>query len=168
METPDEEGNRSKGRRFVEHVLGRMGQSPGYGAALRRADNAATEYQAWEHLASWCDLEKEGERLPFATVAAALARAHPERDGEVPLGRAIAACYDDGNQADAARARLRRLVACTTVHEVCSVLRPLLSLVAAKGVRLDHGALLDELLWFRPEKTRIRWAAQFYGRREES
>lgn len=167
METSTVEETRSKGRRFVEYVLGRMAQSPGFGASLRRADNPATEYQAWEHLAAWCDLEREDERLAYATVAAALARAQPSGVGSVSLGQAIARCYDDGNQADAARARLRRLVACTTNAEACAVLRPLLSLVASKGVGLDYGGLLDELLWFRPEKTRVRWAAQFYGRREE-
>jgi len=167
METTTDD-KKTRGRSFVDFVLGRMAQSPGFGAALRRADNPATEYQAWEHLAPWCHLENDHERLPLATVAAALARAQPSRDGSLPLGAAIARCYDDGNQSDAARARLRRLVACTTVQEACLVLRPILSLVASKGVGLDYGALVDELLWFRPEETRLRWADQFYGRREES
>lgn len=167
MEPTVSEETRTKGRSFVAFVLGRMAQSPGFGAALRRADNPATEYQAWEHLAPWCDLGNDHQRLPLATVAAALARAQPNGDGNVPLGAAIARCYEDGHQSDAARARLRRLVACTTVQEVCQVLRPVLSLVASKGVPLDHGALLDELWWFHPERTRLRWAEQFYGRREE-
>ena len=48
----------TKGRSFVRYVLGRLDQDPAFGAALRRADNPATEYQSWEYLAPWCDLER--------------------------------------------------------------------------------------------------------------
>ncbi|MDY0145222.1 MAG: type I-E CRISPR-associated protein Cse2/CasB, partial [Kiritimatiellia bacterium] len=54
----------SRGHSFVEYVLQRMEDDTGFGAALRRADNPATDYQAWEHLARWCDLDKAWERLP--------------------------------------------------------------------------------------------------------
>ncbi len=153
----------SRGRSFVEHVLKRMTDDTGFGAALRRADNPATEHQAWEHLARWCDLEKGGERLPFATIGAALARAKPVRDGHQSIGRALAACYPEGNQSDNAKSKLRRLLACDTREEACRVLRPLLGLMASKEAHLNHGSLLDDLLWF-GEKTKQRWAMDFFGR----
>ena len=68
------------------YVLGRMKKDSAFGAALRRADNPATESQAWEYLASWCDLDKDLERRPFATVAAAIAHAKPDKDGFFGIG----------------------------------------------------------------------------------
>ena len=155
----------SRGGAFVAHALQRMKDDTGFGAALRRADNPATEYQAWEYLAPWCELDNIRERLPFATVAAALARAKPARDGHQRIGQALAACYDDGNQSDNAKSKLRRLLACDSVEESCRVLRPLLSLLASKEkARLNYGSLLDDLLWF-GERTQQRWAMDFFGRR---
>lgn len=168
-----------KSQKFVSHVLGRLhgnasGKKPdtGYGAALRRADNPDTEYQSWEHLAPWCRLGIDGERLPFATVSAALARAQPVSDGHWGIGRAIAECYADegqhnGNEQDAAKAKLRRLLACVTSTEACRVLRSILRLIESRGVALNYGELLDDLLFFN-ERTRVRWAQDFYGNQGES
>lgn len=162
---PEKKEKDSRGRAFVAYALQRMADDTGVGAALRRADSLATEYQAWEHLARWCDLDKTWDRLPFATIAAALARAKPTKDGHQSLGRALAACYDDGNQSDNAKSKLRRLLACDSVEEACRVLRPLLSLMASKEkARLNYGSLLDDLLWF-GERTQQRWAMDFFGRR---
>lgn len=149
---------------FIEYVLGRMKNDNAFGAALRRADNPATEYQSWEYLAGWCDLEKAWERRPFATIASAIASAKPAADGSLGIGKAIAACYEDGNKSDSAKSKLRRLLACDSTEEVCVVLRPLLSLIASRGVHLSYGQLLNELLYF-GEKTKEKWAVDFYGRR---
>ena len=78
---------KSRGQSFVEHVLNRMKNDSAFGAALRRADNPATESQAWEYLASWCDLDKDWDRRPFETVAAAIAVAKPTVDGFLELAR---------------------------------------------------------------------------------
>jgi CRISPR system Cascade subunit CasB len=159
---------KSRGKAFVEYALVRMQNDTAFGAALRRADNPATEYQAWEYLANWCAIDNQFELFAFAVVSAALARAKPGRDGFMGLGQAIAACYSEGgtpgNQADAAKSRLRRVLACSTIEEVCRVLRPVLSLIASRGVALDYGKLLDDLLKY-GEWTRQRWAVDFYGRR---
>ncbi|MGR3219477.1 MAG: type I-E CRISPR-associated protein Cse2/CasB, partial [Candidatus Anammoxibacter sp.] len=81
-----------KGREhaFIEYVLGRMKNDNAFGAALRRADNPATEYQSWEYLAGWCDLAKAMERRPYATIASAIAHAKPVADGSLGIGKAIA------------------------------------------------------------------------------
>lgn len=160
----------NKSKAFVSFVIERMRQDTGFGAVLRRADNPATEYQAWEHLASWCDdLEDARERHAFATVAAALARSKPERDGTLGIGRAIAESYregkKDGNQSDSAKLKLRRLLACNSTEEACAILRPMLSFVSSKGPKIDHGLLLNQLLYF-GERVKVRWASDFYDKKE--
>lgn len=152
---------------FVEFILARTENDNAFGAALRRADNPATEYQSWEYLANWCDLDKEWERLPFLTLAAAVARAKPTADGFLGIGKAVASCYEDGNRSDSAKSKFRRLLACDSVKEACVILRPLLSLVASRGVRLGYGQLLNELVYFGDgERIKAKWAVDFYGRRE--
>ncbi|MEK9150269.1 MAG: type I-E CRISPR-associated protein Cse2/CasB, partial [Candidatus Desantisbacteria bacterium] len=91
----------------------------------------------------------------------------PVVDGSMGIGRAIAACYEDGNKSDSAKSKLRRLLACDSVQEACVILRPLLSLISSKGVRLCYRQLLKELLYF-GERTKEKWAIDFYGRKEEN
>lgn len=160
----------SKGQAFVDYVINRCQASNGLRAALTRADNPATEYQSWEVLAGFhINLEYENQRLPYATIGAAIARAKAEQNGTVSIGQAIARCYEDGSNSDQAKAKLRRLLACETVAEACRIVRPLLSLIKSKSnSALDYAALLNDLLWFgNPDsQTRIkaRWAQSFYGR----
>ena len=81
------------------------------------------------------------------------------------IGRAIAKCYDDGNQSDQAKAKLRRLLACDSVEEACRILRPLFSLIASRGnSSLNYARLLEQLLKFHWESERIKsqWAQEFY------
>lgn len=159
-----------KGREhaFIEYVLGRMKNDNAFGAALRRADNPATEYQSWEYLTGWCDLEKEWKLRPFATIASAIAHATPAVDGYCGIGKAIAEAYKDdgGKNSDSAKSKLRRLLACDSVKEACIILRPLLSLIASRGVHLSYGQLLNELLWF-GDRIKVKWAVDFYGRRRD-
>lgn len=153
---------------YVNYIISRC-QDNGIRAALKRADNPATEYQSWELLAGFqINLSFENQRLAYATIGAAIARAKIENNGAAKIGYAIARCYDDGNASDQAKAKLRRLLACDSVPEACRILRPLLALIDARGnTSLDYAALLNDLLWFSNEdnQTRIkaRWAQDFYG-----
>lgn len=157
----------SREERFVAGVLKLCSESKGMAARLRRADNPATEYQSWELLAAYgVDLEQERERLPFVSVVAAIAKAKVERNGSLGLGRAIAACYEGGNASDQAKARLRRLLACDDLAELCRILRPLLSLIDSKaGQPLDYIRLLKQLrrFPFNAQQIRAQWAQDFYG-----
>ena len=163
----------NKSQAFVDYIINRCQSNNGLRAALKRADNPATEYQSWEVLAGFqINLEFENQRLPYATLGAAIARAKIEKNGTVKIGQAIARCYEDGKDSDQAKARLRRLLACDSVPEACRILRPLLSLIEAKSaITLDYASLLNDLLWFDHEKSDIRikarWAQDFYGRRAE-
>jgi CRISPR system Cascade subunit CasB len=171
-----EENKKSRAKAFVEYVLQRLKEEDSaFRSALRRADNPAMEYQSWEYLNRWCDLEKSWEWKPFALIGAALAKSMPQKDGDVGIGKAIAHCYDsegkhNGAEEDAAKAKLRRLLACKTVKEACEVLRPLLALINSRGVALNHEALLDNLLHdagYFNDRIKPRWAKDFYYRKEE-
>jgi len=164
----NEKQKTNKARGFVDFVIKRMQTDNGFAAAMRRADNPDTEYQSWEFLASFnIDLGKPWERLPYCTVGAAIAKAKPEHDGSLGLGLAIGRCYNDGNSDSQAKAKLRRMLACETVEEACLFLRPLLSLIASRGVQLSYGKLLNELCYFGPEIKSI-WAQNFYGSKAET
>lgn len=160
----------NKSLAFVDYIINRCKADSGLRAALKRADNPATEYQSWEVLAGFrVDLEYENKRLPYVTISAVIARTKPERNGAIKIGLAIARCYEDGNTSDQAKAKLRRLLACDSVAEACRILRPLFSLIEAKGnSALDYASLLDDLLWFGHDdsQTRIkaRWAQSFYSK----
>lgn len=162
--------SKSKSQHFVDYVINRCDASNGVRAALKRADNPATEYQSWEVLAGFqINLEYENQRLPYATIAAAIARTEPSHNGNVKIGQAIAHCYEDGNAGDQAKAKLRRLLACDSVTEACRILRPLFSLIEARGgLKLDYAQLLDDLLWFSHDDSQLRikarWAQDFYGK----
>lgn len=169
-QSPVLSGNkRSREQRFVGGVIELCQKDKGMAARLRRGDNPATEYQSWE-LLGWfgVDLEKDYERLPFVTVAAAIAKSKAERNGSLTLGKAILACYDNGQESDQAKARLRRLLACTELAETCRVLRPVLSLINSKvGQPLDYARLLRQLRFF-GQRTKTQWAQEFYGQPVEA
>lgn len=154
-------------QRFVSGVIQQCQQDKGLAARLRRADNPATEYQSWELLASYnIDLEYEQQRLPFVTVAAAIAKAKTERNGLLSLGQGIAACYEDGRESTQAKARLRRLLACDDLPELCRILRPLFSLIDSKAAQpLDYLRLLKQLrrFSFNGQQVKAQWAQEFYG-----
>lgn len=158
----------SKSEAFVTFTIEQCQRDKGIAAGLKRADNPNTEYQCWEHLAAFhIDLEKEFERLPYATIAAAIAKAKAEHNGNIGIGRAIALCYEDGNANDQAKAKLRRLLACETVDEACRILRPLFSLIDAKaGANLNYAGLLRDLLKFHWDNQQVKshWAQDFYQR----
>ncbi len=167
---PRTDAPRSKSLAFVDYIINRCQADNGLRAALKRADNPATEYQSWDVLAGFrVDLEYESQRLPYATIGAAIARTKAQRNGTVKIGLAIARCYEDGNASDQAKAKLRRLLACDSVPEACRILRPLFSLIEAKGnIALDYSSLLDDLLWFSHDESQLRikarWAQDFYGK----
>lgn len=162
----------SRDQRFVEAILQRCTKDKGQAARLRRADNPATEYQSWEVLgALGIDLERDYQRLPFVTVAAAIAKSKATANGKLSLGRAIAGCYEDGRESSQAKARLRRLLACDELAEACRILRPILTLIDSKtGQPLDFVRLLRQLrnFPFHTQSIKAQWAQEFYGQPVES
>lgn len=155
----------SKEEKFVHFVLDRIHKDNGFRAKLSRAVSDSTEYQSWEILSTWCDLDKEWQRLPYAIIGASLAKARSVKDGHLGIGEAIANCYPEGNQSDQAKAKLRRLLACKNTVEACRILRPLLNLVESKGVKVKYSQLLHDLLGYSVDWTPANWAQNFYGKK---
>jgi len=159
--------------KFVLHVL-ELIKNKGARAALRRASHDTTEYQSWEYLAPWCDLERPEQRKSFALIASSIARANPDSDGVHGLGKSLASAYSRENrkheeQNSPARARLRRLLACKSAEEVVKFLRSTLRLLESRGVSIRYSEILRDLLFFNRygENTKARWAKDFYGSLEE-
>lgn len=170
MESTPTPPSESREARFVSGVIQRCQNDKGLAARLRRAENPATEYQSWELLAAFgIDLEKEWERLPFVTIAATLAKHKAEHNGTRTLGQALAQSYQDKQNNEQAKARLRRLLACHELSEVVRHLRPLLSLIHSKsGQPLDYQRLLQQLRRFslNPQAIKAQWAQEFYAARQ--
>ena len=157
----------SKSEDFVQFIIELIQKDNGAAAALKRAENPNLEYQSWEYLARkpYVDIDKDTIRLPYATIACALAKAKVEQNGKTKIGEAIARCYDDGKDNDQAKVKLRRLLACDSLEEACRVLRPLFSLINSKaGIQLDYADLLKDLRWFykNNQQTKAKWAQNFY------
>ncbi|MGL5224232.1 MAG: type I-E CRISPR-associated protein Cse2/CasB [Aeromonas sp.] len=163
-----QQASQSREVSFVTYLYQRCQQDKGFAARLRRADNPSTEYQSWDTLATFgVNLEWADERLPFALIAAAVARSDQMANGSVPLGQAIALAFSDGRESDQAKTRLRRLLACDDTEEVCRILRPLLTLIRSRVRQpMDYAALLVDLRWFHhsSDRAKARWAQQFYGK----
>jgi CRISPR system Cascade subunit CasB len=160
--------------RFVARVIECCGRDKGLAARLRRADNPATEHQIWEFLiGSGLDIEKDSDRLPFATIACAMARAKVEVNGQLALGQALAKCFENGNENDSAKAHLRRLLAADSQAELCRLLRPIHSLIMSRiSQPLDYVQLLNQLRRFgygdeEARKVKVKWAQGFYRKTEE-
>ncbi|WP_295679136.1 type I-E CRISPR-associated protein Cse2/CasB [uncultured Fibrobacter sp.] len=158
--------NKQKEPSLVANIFARCKNDKGFAATLKRADNPDTAYQAWEILAAFkVPLDVDSKRLPHALVFAAIARSSKEKDGNLGLGAALSNAYQDdgGKDSDAAKAKLRRILACDNVIEVCQVLRPILQLICSRGVGISFEKLLKDLKFFNPEKTLACWAQDFFG-----
>ena len=82
----------------------------------------------------------------------------------------MAACYSDGAKSDQAKAKLRRVLACDDVPELCRILRPVLALIDSRVPQpLDYIRLLQQLHRFAwdAQKIKSQWAQEFYGRTVE-
>lgn len=156
-----------KAESVIQHLLQRCQTDTGFLAAFKKADNLRTESYCWEYLVNFgVNLEKDWERLPYVTVLSAAARAHPKQDGFLDFGVAIAQCYDDGNTSDQAKAKLRRILACNTVEELCPIIRPMFRLMQSRQKSVSYSKILNDLLWFNnnPKRIKTHWAQSFFGK----
>ena len=152
---------------FVAMVIRRSTEDPAFRAAMRRADNPTTASFAWEHLVAWCDISKDWERLPFALIGAAIANDLPSADGETDLGGLLRKCCSSADDMEREKRRLRRLLSCDSIPELCTVLRSTLKyLQSNSAVQIGYAGLLSDILYFN-ERVKLRWADSFFGNKIE-
>jgi CRISPR type I-E-associated protein CasB/Cse2 len=157
----------AQAKRFVEWLLENREDS-GVMANLRRGFSEATEHYVWPHLARFCSLEDEKERMIFATIAACFAF-HPEHTEEGNFGttlRQIALARQAGDDPlQAFEGRFRRIVMATTVQDLCQQLRSLVQLAKASGIKINYVQLLSDLLsWDQnARQIKVQWAEAYYA-----
>ncbi|HOE90018.1 MAG TPA: type I-E CRISPR-associated protein Cse2/CasB [Sphaerochaeta sp.] len=166
-----------KEKAFVSWVLRqKRDENKGLISRLRKAESPATEFQAWEVLARWVDIEKPWEREAYGLIGASVSRTGKEHDGSLSLGGALrAVALGKGKNIDlqdsSEALRLRRVVACTSQRELVDILRPILRYLNSKDVALSYERLLKELMTFHfedaQERTKARWIKDFYTGAEE-
>ena len=164
---------------FVNHVMDFCNkENKAALAALKCANNLQKQDKSLPYLATfYIDFDNQNEFQPYATIASAIAKADARQNGYVGIGRAIARCYDTVASSDnkkevdpQAKTKIRRLLACDSTDEACRVLRPLFSLIDAKGLAktIDYISLLRDLEGFhidwRQEQIKQHWARDFYKR----
>ncbi len=167
------ENQNNKKERFVDYICHKCKESKQISAALRKADLDVGASQAWPVLVSFnVDITKPYEYLPYAVVAASIARAKEYENGKLSLGEAIALAYPDmpkkleDLEKSPAYARLSRLIACTDTKEIVMCLRPVLSLIQSRvtSENLNYVSLLSDLINFHDDQDRVKksWASSFY------
>ncbi len=162
-------------QKFVTAMIERVKVDTACRAALRRADNTATESRAWEYILPFCRLEVINERKAFCLIGAAIARAVPEHDGHMSIGSALRSLCkgnkkDNGNKEkdddlSTELARLRRLLACNAPSELPRLIRHVLRYLQTKDAPVSYSQTLRDILYWN-ENTRIRWTKDFFKARE--
>ena len=150
-------------------VQERLGPSPkvrdtGSIARLKRADGSERlAVQAWDLLLRFN--VKDQDIAPCLALLAPLCRRDDPADGTASLGRALASCADDK---ESGSIRLRRLLNCGGVDELCMQLRPLLAFIDSRAKeKLSYARLLGEALAFRSpdrrQEIKMRWAKDYWN-----
>jgi CRISPR type I-E-associated protein CasB/Cse2 len=165
----------------IEGLLKEIQQAaaPGHGdrgklAALRRGFSEVSAHYAWPHIAPWCDITDERQRIIWLCVAAAAATLQPHglvRTGVGNMGATLRrlALGEGGQKADKAlnsfEARFRRLLTCPTTDDLCRHLPRVIRAAAANDRPVDARMLFFDLQdWENREKrdVRVEWARGYW------
>lgn len=153
--------------RYIAY-LGRFRDNRGAMADLRHGFSEATSYRAWPHIAAWCDLTSDRERVIAITVAAGFAT-HGGTDAKAGnMGRTLRRVAQGESGSDKGLAsfdgRFRRLLSCNDPIEMCPMLVGILRAAERRGVGVDYSQLYRDLTyWTHDTKAKVRWAASFWG-----
>ena len=147
-------------------------------ADLRHGFGDATSYRAWPHIAPFCRLQDDRDRLIWLTVAAGAATAAgrgvcPRSNRWHNMGDTLRtiALGRDARPEEALRSyegRFRRLLTCSTSEDLCSQLPTIIRAAANKDVAVNYETLFWDLVKWQDGKARLRWAAHYWGGLEES
>ena len=148
---------------FVSYVTQKLSWDKSFSAKLKRADNPNTEHYAWDVILPWCHSANDSHRKIFSLIGASMARKRVTTDGSLSLGYAIAKIEKDNS----ASTRLKKLLACHDVVQLCYHLKPIIRQIEANKINLCYEQLLNQLLFFDlyPDRQKKMWAKDCYKTR---
>jgi CRISPR system Cascade subunit CasB len=126
-------------------------------AQLRCALSPARRNRAWPLLG---ELDAIGDTV--VETIAGLYATHPE---ETQTGAIGSLCRQLSAEHGTFEGRFRRLLSCSTREEVCEHLRPIVTTAKSKGRAVNYWQLFVDLQYW-GDKTRVRWAREFWGREQ--
>lgn len=134
-------------------------------ADLRRGFNEDTQNRTWPHIAQFCDLNNNRERIIVQTVAAGFATCKESAKGG-NIGatmRKIAMGDGKGKEGlSSYEARFRRILSASSAEELCGFLPGIIKTAEGKGVGINFYQLYRDLFYW-SEKVKINWAAEYWG-----
>lgn len=154
-----------KSEQFVDRYIKMVRSDTACRAALLRADNPVTAPAAWRYLVPFCPLTDKRQRLAYSLVGAAIAREKPESNGNLSIGEALRFLKSREDE-DRELARLKRLLACSDSIELVGILQKTVRYLQSKDMKINYAKLLDDIIYWN-EKTRIRWAEDFFVDQKE-
>ncbi len=159
--------------RFIQWAKGRVdAKDRGTLADLRRGFSPGTEHRTWPHIALFCDLSRERDRVIWQTIAAGFATFEQtvESGNMGATMRRLALEGSTGSVEDALKsfdARFRRILTCDSAIEVCERLPGIIRAAKRKGgVSIDFVSLFTDLQYW-GERVKLRWAASYWGEQKE-
>lgn len=159
---------------FVSYIVDVCKRDKGIRADLRRADSDALEWKAWQYIHVFLeDLEKdEKKRNILVLIASSIASDTNPQNGNKKFGQAIRLIYPPPKEYKQFPLRFARILSCDDIEELLLSMRPMIRLIASKGIKLDFAALMDDLLWFlqkeKQSDVKARWMQQYLtGEKED-
>ncbi len=146
-------------------------ENRGIMADLRRGFSHGTEDRAWPHLAQFCRLEYDRERIIMATICAGFATVKGTQ-GQLGMGAVLRRIALDSGANEALKSfegRFRRLLTCDSPEEVCSRLPAIFRLAEKRGIGIDFQQLYWDLKKWDAEGSRVKvkWADDYWGATRE-
>jgi|GEM_PF-4347190 len=156
--------------KFVSTIFSSI-EDKGLRAAFRRADSSRLNFRCIEFLLKHgVRADDVFERTAALTIMALIARSNVNKNGSINFASALALCYTDKSNSDAAVLRIKKICSCENVQELASSLRRLIALISSKNINVDYVSLLKDLMLFQYENQRdnlrIKWMKEFYSSEE--
>lgn len=167
-----------RAKAFVEYVFRRKKDDASFRSRMRNAGSGVRETAIWGDLVSFCDIGYEDIRSVYVLIGNSIALEEKEINGTYSFGKLLPLAWGDEKneklldeqklEQHPATVRLRRLLVCRDVSELCRVLRPYLRLIRTRRPgELDYIKLLDDLIQFQfgddcRDAVKTRWVKDFY------
>lgn len=161
----EEKKHRKKSEAFVSYVTEKLSWDKEFASRLRRADNFDMDMDVLNIIFPWCHSEDESDKVIFGLIGASMARSKTLSDGKMSLGAALGKIDKSSGKANCVR--LKQLLDCGDVLEVCEKLKPIMKIVESNKIHLCYVRLLDQLLFFDryPEAQKNRWSLDCFRTR---